>query len=76
MTYRKYFLLKLSFFSDVLKCIEENFKQKLLLEQVRLVFSFSMCSYFSRHWVAALAQDWRGLPLALGCEIPSEISCV
>lgn len=64
------------FISDVLKCIEENFKRKLLLEQVRLFFSFSVCSYFSRHWVAALARDWRSLPLALGCEIPSETPCV
>lgn len=57
----------MNFFSDVLKCIvyegiEENFEQKLLLfEQLRFVFSFSVCSYFSRHRVAAIAQDCRWL---------------
>lgn len=82
MKYRKYFPVgNYLFFSDVLKCIvyegiEENFKQKLLLKGLRFVFSLGVCRCFSRHWVAAVAQDWGGSPLALGCNSCWSILCL
>lgn len=65
--------------SDVSSALFVRASRKILSRNCCLsnwnFFFFSVCSYFCRHWVAALAQGWGGLQLPLGWDSFWKILC-